>query len=66
MGGAGANPSASTLHFTNSNFDIEADVQFNLTWEGAKTTTTLSLQNGTASSIETVDEIAYEFLKNNW
>ncbi|KAF8866900.1 hypothetical protein BDZ45DRAFT_177804 [Acephala macrosclerotiorum] len=49
-----------TLNFTNPSFsDLTAGAPFNVTWSGASGTTTLTLQNGTASSITTVGVIAF-------
>lgn len=65
---AGTNPSSTPLHFTNTEFDIAAGSPFNVTWTGAKGTTTLSLQQGDANSISTADVIACKlprsFLRN--
>jgi hypothetical protein len=59
---AGTNPSSTSLHFTNTEFDITAGSPFNVTWTGAKETTTLSLQQGDANSIGTADVVSCEFL----
>lgn len=54
---------SATLKFTNPSFaDLTAGAPFNVTWSGASGTTTLTLQNGTASGIQTVGVIACNFL----
>jgi hypothetical protein len=50
---------AGQLKFTNPSLDgLTAGAPFNLTWTGAAGTTTLTLQNGTASNRNTVDTVA--------
>ncbi|CZR56997.1 uncharacterized protein PAC_06886 [Phialocephala subalpina] len=58
---SGTKTSATTgLQFTNPTMQgITAGSAFNVTWEGANGTTTLTLQNGTSNSINTVDIIAF-------
>jgi len=51
--------SAAILNFTNPTLSgLTAGVPFNVTWSGASGTSTLALQNGTASSLNTVDVIS--------
>lgn len=51
------------VHFTKTEIDITAGIPFNVTWEGANGTTTLSLQEGAASNMKTTGVILRKLLK---
>ncbi|PMD17380.1 hypothetical protein NA56DRAFT_278095 [Hyaloscypha hepaticicola] len=50
---AGKHLYSTPVHFTKTEIDITAGIPFNVTWEGANGTTTLSLQEGAANSMKT-------------
>lgn len=60
---AGKHLYSTPVHFTKTEIDIKAGIPFNVTWEGANGTTTLSLQEGAANSMKTTDVILSKLLK---